>query len=441
MKPKTILTVLAAITLACSSFAQTHHHAPSTTTNAFSVDWVIGEILQNNPSLAAARANVDAAEARITQARSWDNPRASFDTVAGRFVSVPQNSFTDQKIDVDQPIPVTRKNRLRGNVAKAESSVTAEALRRRELDLIAKARASYLRLANAYELLTLNRESTDFLKQIAASARFKYEAGTETQGNLLNAETELAKLEESAFDFQRQIADEQSLLNTLMNRSPNAPLGKPATAPIQVVETDFDQLSEIAMAHRPEIRAAQDKVAAAKANLRLAQRDWYPDPSIRAEISRYNGASQQVSEFMLGFAVELPWFNHKKLSAAVREQRANVEAAEQELFAAKAETAGMVREQLNKLHTFHHHYELYQSKVLPLSRQTIEAMQLSYQSGKTGFMDVMLTRHSTEDSEAMLIQHRTDYEIALAELEAIIGAPIVSPISKSASISNAKEAK
>src|SRR4051812_3963402 len=185
MKLKTILTGLAAIALASASFAQTHQHSPpATTTNTFSVDWVIGEILQNNPSLAAGRANVDAAEARITQVRSWDNPRASFDTRAGRFVSVPDNSFTDQKIDVEQPIPLTRKNRIRGDAAKAESQVTSAELRRRELDLIAKAHGSYLRLANAYELLNLNRESAGFLKQIADSARFKYEAGTETQGNL-----------------------------------------------------------------------------------------------------------------------------------------------------------------------------------------------------------------------------------------------------------------
>ena len=248
--------VLALTALANASIAQTHQHSPPPTTNTFTVDWVISEIFQNNPSLAAARANVDAADARVTQARSWDNPRASFDTSSRTFVSVPDNAFTDQRIDVEQPIPVTGKNRLRGHAAKAEASVTAAALRRRELDLIAQARASYLRLANAYQFLNLNRESAVFLKQIADSARFKYEAGTETQANLLNAETELAKLEESAFDFQRQIADEESLLNTLMNRPPDSPLDKPLVPAMQVVDTEFDQLTDIALAHRPEILAS-----------------------------------------------------------------------------------------------------------------------------------------------------------------------------------------
>jgi outer membrane protein, heavy metal efflux system len=424
MKSKTILAMLASIALAGSSFAQTHQHAPTASTNTFTIEWVIGEILRNNPSLSAARANVDAAEARVAQARSWDNPRASFDTKAGRFVSVPDNSFTDQRIDVEQPIPLSGKNRLRGNAATAAVALSAEELHRRELDLIARARGSFLRLANAYDLLNLNRESAGFLKQIADSARSKYEAGAETQANLLNAQVELAKLEEAAFDFQRQIADEQSVLNTLMNRSPNAPLGRPAVPAMRIADIDFDQLTALAFEHRPEVLAAQNRLIIAKTNLRLAQRAWVPDPSLRAEVSRYNGASQPISEFMIGFAIELPWLNHKKLSASVHEQRALLEAADQELAATKAETAGMIREQLNKLHTFHHHYELFQAKVLPLSRQTIDAMRLSYQTGKTSFMDVMVTRNNTQDSEVMLIQHQTDYQIALADLEAIIGAPL-----------------
>src|SRR6478672_7218966 len=109
MKSKTIFTVLISAALVSGSFAQTHHREPQSRTNTFNIDWVIAEVLQKNPSLAAARANVDAAEARIPQTRSWDNPRASFDTVAGRFVSIPDETFTVQRSDIEQPIPLTRK--------------------------------------------------------------------------------------------------------------------------------------------------------------------------------------------------------------------------------------------------------------------------------------------------------------------------------------------
>src|SRR6266849_1307827 len=71
------------------------HETPSLT---------IGEVLRvliaNNPSLKAARANWEAMKQRVPQARAWEDLRSEFDTVAGRFVSIPPNAFTDQKMVV-----------------------------------------------------------------------------------------------------------------------------------------------------------------------------------------------------------------------------------------------------------------------------------------------------------------------------------------------------
>src|SRR5437763_16698877 len=79
-------------------------HSPDTPiprhadTNPLSLDHVLRDVLQNNPSLKAARANWEAIKQRVPQARAWEDARAGFDTVAGRFVSISPNSFTDQKL-------------------------------------------------------------------------------------------------------------------------------------------------------------------------------------------------------------------------------------------------------------------------------------------------------------------------------------------------------
>src|SRR4051794_6503782 len=123
---QTILSVLASLALTSVSPAQPHQHSAPQATNTFTVDWVIAELRQHNPAIAAARANVEAAKERVTQAQAWDNPRATFDTRAGRFVSVPENSMTDQRLGIEQPLPISGKNRLRGNAAKSEAAISAE---------------------------------------------------------------------------------------------------------------------------------------------------------------------------------------------------------------------------------------------------------------------------------------------------------------------------
>ena len=94
--------------------------------DALSLDQVVNEVLRNNPSLKAARANWEAMKERIPQARAWDDPRVGFDTTAGRFVNVPDNSFTDQKLIQNKAI-ITESGVTRSRIRDAGSWVAAMA--------------------------------------------------------------------------------------------------------------------------------------------------------------------------------------------------------------------------------------------------------------------------------------------------------------------------
>src|SRR6266581_7500703 len=145
------------------------------TAPALTVDTVLRDVLQNNPSLKAARANWEAMKQRVPQARAWEDLRGGFDSVAGRFVSIPPNSFTDQRLMVEQAVPLSGKNLLRGKAAEAEAIAAYGDFRRRELDLVARARSFYYRLGNAYEQLKINQSNTELLERFVEISRAKYE--------------------------------------------------------------------------------------------------------------------------------------------------------------------------------------------------------------------------------------------------------------------------
>ncbi len=94
------------------------------------------------------------------------------DATAGRFVTVPPNSFADYRYTAEQTLPLSGKNRWRAAAASAEAVVAFEDLRRRQLDLVARARAAYFRLANAYTQLDLNGKNEALLKQFAEISRW-----------------------------------------------------------------------------------------------------------------------------------------------------------------------------------------------------------------------------------------------------------------------------
>ncbi|PYK90945.1 MAG: hypothetical protein DME35_04060 [Verrucomicrobia bacterium] len=378
-------------------------------------------VLANNPAIKEAENRWRAAVQRVRQANAWDDPRIAGDSRVRRFVDVPPNAFMDQSLTVEQLIPITGKNLLRGRAAAAEALSIFEEVRRAELDVIAKARASFFRLANAYEQLEINSKNLVSLRQIADISRSKYETGVESAANALVAETDYSKLLETRRDLERNLSDAQSQLNALMNHDAFAPLGTPSAANINEANLSLSRLRAITLAQRPEVQMAQAKIDSEKSKLQLARRAWIPDPALMVKGQRYNDTSQAVSELDAGVSFTVPWVNPSKYSAGVREARENVGAAEQGLDREQKEALRLLRDQLEKIETAHHHVELFRDKLVPQARQAFEATRLSYESGKASFLDWISAQRNLRDIEATAREHLADYQIAVAELEAVTG--------------------
>ena len=401
-----------------------------------SLSEVTRTVLDRNPAIQQALRKWAAAKERVTQQTAWDDLKVSGNSRAARFVDVAPNSFTDQIVSVEQIIPITGKNLTRARIATADAVVAFEQARREQLDVVAKARASYFRLVNAYAQLELNRRNLTSLRQLAEVSRSRYETGKASAADALASELEASKLLESEQDTIRSISAEQSQLNVLMNRDAFAPLGQPEDASIGPAELSMGETRARMIGNRPEIKAAQAKIDIEKSRLDLARRNWIPDPAVTVQAQRYNDARQAASEIDAGVSFTVPWVNPGKYSAAIREAKENLAAEEQGFDRTNAESLGALRDALQKVHTAKHHVDLFRDKLAPQARQAFEANQFSYESGKATFLDWITAQRNLRDVEAMAQQHVADYRVALAELEAIVGADLkIFPSTKS------KEAK
>ena len=397
-------------------------------TGHLSLDEVTRTVRENNPAIKEAEHRWAAAIQRVRQAYAWDDPRVVGDSRVRRFVDIPPNAFTDQTLAIEQLIPITGKNLARGRAATAEALSAFEEARRVQLDTIAKARATYFQLANAYDQLEINDKNLTSLKQIADISRSRYEAGLESAANVLIAETDYSKLQEARRDLERNLSDAQSQLNTVMNRDAFAQLGVPTGASVDHADLSVTRLRSITLAQRPEVHMARAKIDAEKSKLQLAQRAWIPDPALMVKGQRYNDAAEAVSELDAGVSFTIPWINPGKYSAGVREARANLAAAGQGLEREQKEASRLLRDQLAKIETFHHHVELFGDKLVPQAQQAFEATRLSYESGNATFLDWISAQRNLRDIEAMGREHLAHYQMAVAELEAVIGSDIYSPV-------------
>jgi len=424
MKTTYLLLLSTTLTLSVGAEPSATAAEARSSTGSLSLGEVTSAVLANNPAIQQALKKWAAAKERVTQEAAWDDLKVSGSSRAARFVDVAPNSFTDQMASVEQIIPLTGKNLVRARIAAADAVEAFERARREQLDVLAKARASYFRLLNATAQLELNRRNLVSLRQIAEVSRSRYEVGQANAAEPLVGEVEASKLLESEQDILRNISTEQSQLNVLMNRDAFAPLGRPDETNIKALNISMMQAREIALANRPEIKIAQARIDMEKSRLGLARRNWIPDPAIKVEAQRYNDAAQAASEVDAGISFTVPWVNPGKYSAAVREAKENLAAAQHEFDRTNAEALGALRDALEKVHTTKHHVDLFRDKLVPQARQAFEANQFAYETGKATFLEWITAQRNLRDLEAMGQQHIADYYAALAELEAVVGADL-----------------
>ena len=422
-EPQILLVLLAMSALIGQIYGREGRRAmnpPEVSTN-LSMSQVIASVLAHNPMIQSAQAKWFAAKERIPQAAAWEDLRVGTNIVFGRFVSVPANAFTDQMVSIEQMIPLSGKNRSKERVAAAEALGAFEEARRQELDVIAKAKASYYQISNFYQLLDINHADEASLVQSVDSTRTKFEVGTQGQADLLLAENEHQKIIEARRDIEQKLSDQESALNVLMNRDPFAALGHPVVNADNSLPASAERLRQLVLANRPEVREAQTKVTAARAKLESAKREWIPDPTVSLEGERYNAASQFVSQVGGGVSINIPWLNGKKYRAAEREAQGELSAAESDFVSAQTESLGLLRNQLQKIETLHHHLELYSDNLLPTARQTVASYQTDYEGDKATLLVLLSSQRNLRELETMYYQDLTDYRVALAELESLVG--------------------
>jgi len=98
----------------------------------------------------------------------------------------------------------------------------------------------------------------------------------------------------------------------------------------------------------------------------------------------------------------------------------------------------LVRDQIKKVETAAHHYELYRDKILPLAGQTLKSHRAAYETSSSNFLELISAERVLQDVESTTLNHLADYQVGLAELDAIVGIGDASARQNSTAIGGSK---
>jgi len=382
---------------------------------------VISIVLSQNPSLAEMEEAAIAASARIEPAGALDDPALTYAlapaTIGNRSLD------TGQRVEIGQSLPWPGKLSAQEDAARERASAARETEVLQRLNVIAAAKAAFAEWYFVFEALRLNRENQRLLEDLRASAEARFAAGRGLQQDVLQAEVEIALLDDRRLVLQQQREAVRARLNALMNRRPDAALPPPSALPAAPLPAPLPALVERAAVHHPELRRLQHQFAEKSADIRLAEKEFYPDFRVAAG---YNSLwDAQDKRWSFGVSVNIP-LNRSRRHAEVSAARADRRRVEWQLADRRNELLAELARIRAEVDRAAGSIDLFEERLLPLSENTLEVSVSEYRSGAGDFLNVIVAERNKLRIEDSLFRARADHYRSRAELEFWVGGPLES---------------
>ncbi len=377
---------------------------------------LVSMVLDRNPSLPAMRATWESATARTEQASTLDDPTLFYGFAPGT-ISASQIDY-GQRLELSQTLPWPGKRSLRGDVAALEATAAYQDIETVRLDLIAMAKSTFADWYLAHEAIRINRINQDLLQEFRRIAETKYAAGVATKQDVLQAEMEYNLLVHQAIVLERQRRDVLARLNELLNRAPHLALPTPVGLMEPGVVPDAEELHQLAISTRPELKELTARVQSFQARTKLAEREFYPDFKLTAS---YNSLwDRDEKRFTVGVGINVPLYRGKR-RAAVNESRSERKRAEWKLAEKTSAIAGEVQRAYDGLEETRHVLALYRKQLLPIAAENLATAQADYQSSGGDFLKLVTAEKNLMQVQLQERWALTDYQRRLAELARTVG--------------------
>jgi outer membrane protein TolC len=348
-------------------------------------------------------------------------------------VNVPVDSFsldaedmTMLELGVSQEFPAGGTRTL-ARRRMEQSAVAAEAVAAdRKLLVQREVRRAWTELgylARARELLA---SQTDWVEQMRAAALARYASGQGKQLEVLQAGLDVAMLREQQLDLERDEAMRRAQLGRWIGEEEAAragPFSLPARASLEPLAT-----LESRLASHPAQLDFERRIEAAETGVDLARQGrkpgWMLDVSYGLRSGRMMDGESRPDMLSAMVTVDLPLWRSNRQDREVAASRAEARGLhemhddhQREMRAMLAEAWG-VAERTAELERF------YESELVPLAEQSVQAALLAYRSNRVMVDEVIAARRVALETWLKHLRLAVDRAQARYDVDYLVGGTI-----------------
>ena len=342
--------------------------------------------------------------------------------IPGKNVSLPlgRHDFLLSTTTAAQPLTQYFKIHAGVNVARAEAGIAHDDERRAEDEITLKMKQLY------YGLLSAERR-----KQ---AAELRIAAGEERLGEARNGVEAGAVLELKVLEGQAQIAEARHALGSLedaisdMKVEFNNLAGLPLDSDVELVAPEPEtsdatagDLETEALAHNPEVAAAEETLKKARAGLSAAHAEYIPEIGAFAQYVHQDGVPLLTeNNGLVGFKMNWTLLEFGKRSGQVHERRAQVAEAEENLRQVENRARMDIEKEVRKVRRAETGLEAARESVAARTEmRRITANQVEASTANPSALKE--AEGQLAEAEAGLFQAEMERSTARAELERTVG--------------------
>ncbi|UCF20268.1 MAG: TolC family protein [Gemmatimonadota bacterium] len=373
-----------------------------------------------NPMLQAARLRADAAAERIPQSGAWYDPQLTFGLL-NRPVADLGN--TDQPMTMNS-VTLTQRfawpGKLGFGAERAEHLARADSLEAEEVErgLLARVKSAYYQLAFMDRALIVMSDTRQLLRDFLEVSSARYAVGSGLQQDVLQAQVSIAQMTEDITVMEQDRIAMAARLNALLGRAATSLVGAlELPAPGDALPA-MEELMDTAVARRPALSAARQRVLAAEAGYRAARRALYPDLTVGLG---YGQRPQFDDFFTVIFGISIPVFAGSRQLPQRREMQAMQlmeEARERDLYNETFAQLAELRAQAERARKLS---SLYATSVLPQAQAAVESALSAYRVGRIDYTTLVVNEMTVNRYQIESVRLTAEYHRAVAEVEAMMG--------------------
>lgn len=383
------------------------------------LDQAIDLAIQHNHALKAARTQIEQSQAQEITAAIRPNPLLSFNSLFIPFTAATAeniNTISEFDLGVGYTFERGKKRKRRIEAARDQTTVTASQVADAERTLAFNVGQQFVNALLAKANLELATQDLESFQQTVDIGEAQYKAGQISEGDFLKIKLQLLQFQNDKSAAQlAQVQALAALRQLLGYESVPAHYELDGELTYQPVNAGLMDLEAKALTARPDLRAAEQGITAAKSQNRLAIANGKRDFNSTFQYSHLSG----LNTGDLLFSMELPIFDRNQ--GEIARTRYAITQSDETAREAKETVMTDVRSAYESLTTNQQIVQLYQNGYLKQAQDSRDISAYAYQRGAASLLDFLDAERSYRASQLGYRQALAAYMVALEQLRQAVG--------------------